>query len=410
MRNVMRLACLPAILTIAGCGNEGGNEPLALAPEAIALVPAPSPTPTPAPTPAPTPPPTQAPAGQANEKGFVELDPVATNFDAAEFINVHGKVPKTAAPDVVGAFRFICRPTHNAYDDPIVFPGQPGKSHLHTFFGNTEANGNSTYKSLRTSGESSCNNKLNRSAYWIPAMMNGQGQVVMPDYISIYYKRRPASDPVCQQGKGCIGVPRGLRYVFGRSASGPGADDKVYFNCQGAGAVPGHYKTLPEAARFCPSGAKIGAVLPAPPCWNGTELDSADHRSHMSYSVRDRNTGKAACPSTHPYRVPTFTLGAWYTTDDTLDRSGDLSTSRQTWYFASDRVEGMNPQTSGKTFHADWFGAWDDDVLKTWLDHCVDKLLNCSDGNLGNGSSLTKSEASRSQTSKIVGLPPRPII
>ena len=53
-------------------------------------------------------------------------------------------------PDTVGAFRFICGPSHEAYDDPVVFPGQPGKSHLHQFWGNSQANGNSTYESLRS--------------------------------------------------------------------------------------------------------------------------------------------------------------------------------------------------------------------------------------------------------------------
>ncbi|WP_197323377.1 DUF1996 domain-containing protein, partial [Staphylococcus haemolyticus] len=120
----------------------------------------------------------------------------------------------------MGAFRFLCTPSHNAYNDPIVYPGQTGKSHLHTFFGNTKADANSTYESLRTSGESTCNNLLNRSAYWIPALLNGQGKVVMPDYVSIYYKRRPSTDPVCQrQGKACIALPRGLRYVFGYNMS-----------------------------------------------------------------------------------------------------------------------------------------------------------------------------------------------
>ena len=35
-----------------------------------------------------------------------------------------------------GVFATMCRFSHEAADDPIVFPGQAGKSHLHTFFGN----------------------------------------------------------------------------------------------------------------------------------------------------------------------------------------------------------------------------------------------------------------------------------
>ena len=115
-------------------------------------------------------------------------------------------IPASAAPDVVGAFRFVCSAGQLLHDDPIVYPGQPGKSHLHQFFGNTGANASSTYASLRKSGQSTCMSPLNRSAYWMPAMLDGKGNVVRPDHVTIYYKRRPASDPKCSLPK-----PSGLR-------------------------------------------------------------------------------------------------------------------------------------------------------------------------------------------------------
>jgi hypothetical protein len=34
----------------------------------------------------------------------------------------------------IGAFRIPCTFAKMAFNDPIVYPGQPGKSHLHTFF------------------------------------------------------------------------------------------------------------------------------------------------------------------------------------------------------------------------------------------------------------------------------------
>lgn len=421
MTKMMRCVGLSLLALTTGCGGgEGSSSAPASGTDPIAVAPTPSPSPSdgasaapvaPA-TPTPTPPdPTfQEPAAAKNGSGYVELPAIASNFDTSEMLLKLKSLPASSAPDPVGAFRFLCRPTHNAYDDPIVFPGQPGKAHLHTFFGNTGTNGNSTYESLRTTGDSSCSNMLNRSAYWIPALMNGRGQVVMPDHLSVYYKRHPASDPVCQQGKGCISIPRGLRYVFGRTASGPEADDRVYFDCNGPGAKSGHYRSLAEAARFCPTGARIGANLPAPSCWNGTQLDSPDHRSHMSYKVRNRQTGKEMCPSSHPYVLPTFRLGAWYNVDDTLDKSGDLSPNRDTWYFSSDRMPGMTPQTSGMTFHADWFGAWDDNVLRTWVDNCIDKHLNCSDGVLGDGTMMRKNALSKTKVPSLVAVPPRPTI
>ncbi|OYW44502.1 MAG: hypothetical protein B7Z08_09165 [Sphingomonadales bacterium 32-68-7] len=291
----------------------------------------------------------------------------------------------------------------------MVFPGEVGRSHLHMFFGNTLTSALSTYETLRTTGLSTCNNALNRSAYWVPALMNGRGQVVMPEYISIYYKRTPATSPSCAQDI-CVGLPRGLRYVFGRTMSGlqtAPSEGGVYFNCDGPGAVPGWYANLAEAARNCPTGAKIGAIVDAPDCWNGRDLDSPDHRSHMARTYAD-GFGISRCPTTHPYRLPHFTLAAWYVTDDTLDRTGNTSPTAQTWYFSSDRMAGMPAMTSGLTFHADWYGAWDDDTLDAWMANCINKMLNCSGGDLGDGTQMSLSNEWNTIPTRLVTAPVDP--
>ncbi|MFD1787045.1 DUF1996 domain-containing protein [Sphingomonas floccifaciens] len=289
-------------------------------------------------------------------------------------------MPGNEAPGVEGAFRFICAPSHNAYDDPIVFPGQPGKSHLHTFFGNTGTDANSTYTSLRTTGESTCNNLLNRSAYWVPSMMHPSGRVVMPNWISIYYKRAPQGSQYCSEpyAKACLPLPRGLRYVFGYNMNDPSKSSPErmgWFNCDGVGAVSGHFKSIKEAAKGCPTGAKIGMLLVGPNCWNGTELDTPDHRSHMAYQYYDGIHGAPVCPSTHPYLLPFFEAGTWYTNDGTA----------ADWKLSSDIAMNME---GGASAHADWFGAWEDEVQSLWTANCIDKALSCSGGDLGNGKQL----------------------
>jgi hypothetical protein len=321
------------------------------------------------------------------------LDGVAvipSNFDVdAELIPVG--IPADAGTDPVGAFRFSCRPSHLSYDDPIVYPGQPGKAHLHEFFGNTLANAYSTYATLRTTGMGTCQSPVNRSAYWMPAMMNGKGKVVRPDSMLIYYKRFPETSPECTtRAKACVPLPRGLRYVFGYNGADATAFDKAdaYYTCKGTGAIAGNYPDIPTAAPNCPVGAQLGALLKAPSCWNGTELDSADHRSHLAYQVRNSQTGQMKCPDTHPYIIPGFTLHAWYTTDADLDRSGAWSSSVPTWHLSSDEHDGMVHAKPGSTLHADWFGAWDSTVQQKWTDHCIDNHLNCSSGTLGNGQQI----------------------
>ena len=368
-----------------------------------------------APAPAPAEQPASDPAPLADgfvvgtnmEDGFPQLDAIATNFSLAGALQPAwgtGDIPVEGAPTDPGAFRFLCQASHLAYDDPIVFPGQKGRSHLHMFFGNTLADADSDYKSLRTSGESTCNNALNRSAYWMPALMNGRGQVVMPDYIQIYYKRFPQGHAACALGKGCIGLPRGLRFVFGRTMSG-GETGHVHFACDNPGTPMVATATLAEAAKGCPIGARIGAVAEAPDCWDGVNLDSPDHRAHMANSIYTP-PGKV-CPASHPYMIPAFTLGAWFTVDATLDRSGDMSPDADTWYFASDRMPGMAPKVSGTTFHSDWYGAWDDPTMDKWIANCIDKRLNCSGGLLGNGEIITHSAAFTAARPHLVAAPAR---
>lgn len=361
-------------------------------------VPPPPVPPPPAPEPAPVPPPAPVP----EVIPIAGLTSIPSNFDIATELKPTwgtGQIPPSAAPDVVGAFRLICSAGQISYDDPIVYPGQPGKSHLHQFFGNDLANAFSDYASLRTTGNSTCQSKLNRSAYWMPAMLNDKGQVIRPDYVSIYYKRRPKNDPLCSKiGKACVDLPRGLRFIFGRNmlnmAQAP--TGSAYFNCQGPGIQQGHYANLVLAQAKCPVGGQLGAIISAPECWDGKNLDSADHRSHVAYSAYIGQS-YPQCPTTHPYVIPTFTMGAWYSQGSVLEP----------WHLSSDEMPDGTVMTPGSSFHADWFGAWDDLVLAMWHANCIDKLLNCSSGDLGNGQQL-KGNPTFVAAPRLASLPARP--
>ena len=98
---------------------------------------------TPPPTPSPSPAPTPTPTSTTNAS-YPELTMIPSNFDFNSEL-IPAPVPASAAPDFLGAFRFICNPGQVLPDDPIVYPGQPGASHLHQFYGNTGANAFSTY-------------------------------------------------------------------------------------------------------------------------------------------------------------------------------------------------------------------------------------------------------------------------
>jgi hypothetical protein len=294
-------------------------------------------------------------------------------------------IPPSGVPDVVGAFRFLCGPGQLAYNDPIVYPGQPGAAHLHQFFGNLGADANSTYTSLRSSGQSTCQNDLNRSAYWMPAMLDGMGNVVRPDNVSIYYKRRPTTDSFCTTAaNGCVGIPRGLRFVFGWDQTRPGEaqpENNLLFNfkcVQGSTPTTPAYPDMVEPMQVCGPGQWLSATIATPTCWNGVDLDSPDHRSHLAELRRDASTGyQFKCPATHPWIIPQFTMGVRYSIEE-----GDDPTL---WSLASDHMIPEGMRRAGASFHSDYFEAWEEPIRLRWEAACINKLLNCSDGDLGDG-------------------------
>ena len=68
-----------------------------------------------------------------------------------------GNDDSVASPAALVGVNFVenCRYSHQAPDDPIVFPSQPGLSHQHTFVGNATTNAFSSFGSLR-SGATTC--------------------------------------------------------------------------------------------------------------------------------------------------------------------------------------------------------------------------------------------------------------
>jgi len=55
----------------------------------------------------------------------------------------------------------------------------------------------------------------------------------------------------------------------------------------------------------CPGGIRATIIFPS--CWDGVNLDSPDHQSHVAYAPGSERLGGLAgdqCPSTHPVRIP----------------------------------------------------------------------------------------------------------
>jgi Domain of unknown function (DUF1996) len=236
-----------------------------------------------------------------------------------------------------------CRFSHRSADDPIVFPGQPGKSHDHTFIGNDTTNAFSTLGTL-VGASSSCRRAGDTAAYWVPTLLSASGTPILPRAASVYYRRRTL-DPV-------QAFPAGFRLIAGNSkATAPQGLKVTSWNCGPLGGVRPQ-STIPT----CPDAGKGGLALHVqfPSCWDGKNLDSPDHQMHTAYAVRGR------CPADHPVALPALQVNFRYQSTGgpglTLSSGGQFSA------------------------HADFFNAWDQATLEQLVLGCLNALRHCGRG------------------------------
>jgi hypothetical protein len=268
------------------------------------------------------------------------LGPAALAGDKPKTGDERGSISRA---DLVGV-NFIenCRFSHQAPDDPIVFPGKPGASHQHTFVGNRTTNAFSNFGSLR-SGGTTCMRQDDTAAYWVPALYQGTTPV-LPQAATIYYRRGTLAT--------VSAFPNNLRMIAGDAKSTNAQDMRVTFWSCGVDSGVDRSSTVPT----CPDqrGSFLRLHIRFPECWDGRQLDSADHKSHMAYATR------AGCPSTHPVEVPQIT---------------------QIYRYATRGGEGFSLASGGvHSAHADFVNAWKPSALKKLVDDCLNELVHCGRG------------------------------
>lgn len=244
-------------------------------------------------------------------------------------------------------FRADCTGTHVAGDDPIVKFNQPGASHLHQFIGNSSANAASTLTSLRV-GSTTCNPSVDKSPYWVPALYKN-GVHVPPETVVIYYQG--LTNP-----QTAVAYPQGLKIVVGNAlATSPDQNPSARWNCVPGGASSRDFMN-------CPAGTKLQTYLDFPTCWNGVDLDSPNHFSHMAWAMGGVG---APCPSTHPVAVPRVEFLITYNVNGTgLTLAGTRN--------------GVNVTTApGYTFHGDFWNVWDQAELQRRVRDCINAGYIC---------------------------------
>jgi hypothetical protein len=252
--------------------------------------------------------------------------------------------PRGAGMRALAGVNFVsaCGFSHRAPDDPIVFPGEPGRSHDHTFVGNTSTSARSSLASL-SRASTTCRRAGDTAAYWMPTLVAG-GRAVTPRAATIYYRRR-TFEPV-------RAFPPGLRMIAGDArATEPQSSRVTFWSCGALSGVPpsSSVPSCPDARR-----ADLRLHVRFPSCWNGVSLDSADHQSHMAYPRAGR------CPVSNPVAVPALAVIFRYPVAG-----------------GADAALASGGQYSG---HADFFNAWNQQELASLVEGCLNALRHCGRG------------------------------
>lgn len=283
-------------------------------------------------------------------------------------LNTTGKQPNNPG-DI--AFRVFCGISHMNNDDPLVFPNQQGATHHHTYFGNTSVDYRSDLNNLANVGNSTCNGGImNRSAYWHPSLIEN-GVPLVPDTtdgkgLIFYYKA--GFDGV--RAEDIKPMPKGLRILAGNSKAKTAAEmqDTVYSCLKNSAGT--NYATGSKSFPNCNVGDSVQMTVSFPRCWDGKNIDSPNHKDHMS-------TAKGgSCPATHPVPIPQITFNMrWLVTKPN---------QATTWRLASDNYahDGTNAGYSG---HADYVNGWNEDLLKVLVTKCLNARKDCGGDILGDG-------------------------
>lgn len=304
-----------------------------------------------------------------------------------------GSTPGIADTDDDALFTVDCTFSHRAADDPIVFPDQPGASHSHDFFGSAAADASSTGASLQGTA-TTCEDTEDTASYWTPTL-SVDGEPVDPTFLRAYYRARPgvavadvtapplglamiAGDPArggdahgehgdhgatSSSTTEATGAPAPTEHDHGdmdhgamdHGSTAPTAEDEATAEAGwGCGLRPRAFHVEPPTD--CTDASPLTLRLRYPDCWDGENLDSPDHRSHVARSV------DGDCPASHPVLMTELQVSI-------------------VWPVTGDEAAGVTLSSGGVAgAHGDFLNGWDPEALADHVDLCVHAEANCTVG------------------------------
>ncbi|MFD4530363.1 DUF1996 domain-containing protein [Streptomyces sp. NPDC058470] len=318
-----------------------------------------------------------ADAQQGGDAGQVGNGPVAADFQDINSVQPNVQSPQAQDNASRGEFTTSCGVNANGLfnsDNVIVAPGVTnGAHHFHDYVGNQSNNAFASDDDLANS-DTTCEDEGDKSSYFWPVLrlQNGTqeqdagsagggiegnaGEIVTPKQVTLTFVGSPQSEVTA--------MPRLLRIITGDAKAfvNGNANANASWSCTGF-----EDRQLKDKYPICPQGSDVVRTFKFQSCWDGANIDSANHRTHVAFADAQGN-----CP-TGFRAIPQLVQRLVYD----VDAPSLVDGGRTTPLFAVDSF----PEQLHKpvTDHGDFINVFDEGLMQEMVD-CINSGRQCGAG------------------------------